>query len=84
MNIEQMIEALRQFPANAVLKCGLSVPDLFINTVANLSISGDHEDPKQSTSVRLVCTAPPRQIEAVMPTTAQVVAEEAEKAGVEV
>ena len=61
MTIEQMIEALRQYPGSAILKCGLSVPDMYINTVANLSISGDHADVKQCTSVRLVVTAPPRE-----------------------
>jgi hypothetical protein len=60
MTIEQLIEALRQFPQNATIKCGLSVPDIYINSVANLSISGDHEDASKCTNVRLVCTAPPR------------------------
>lgn len=60
MNIEQLIEALRQYPANAVIKCGLSVPELYINTVANLSISGDNADPTKCTTVRLVTAAPPR------------------------
>jgi len=64
MTIGEMIEALRQYNTNATLKCGLSVPDMFINTVANLSISGDHADPTQCTSVRLVCTAPPRETNA--------------------
>jgi len=58
MTVEQLIEALQAFPATAEIKCGLSIPSLYINTVANLSISGDNVDPKQCRMVRIVTAAP--------------------------
>ena len=58
MNVEQLIEALRKFPANAQIKCGISIPALYINTIANMSISGDQVDPSQCQYVRIVTAAP--------------------------
>lgn len=58
MTVEQLIEAIRPFPANAEIKCGLSIPSMYINTVANLSISGDHVDQTKCSIVRLVTAAP--------------------------
>ncbi len=58
MTVRELANALDSFPGDAIIKCGLSIPMLYINTVANLSISGDTVDPAESTVVRIVAQAP--------------------------
>ena len=58
MTILELKQALDQFPDGATIKCGLSIPNLYINSVANMSISGDGETPESSSTVRLIAAAP--------------------------
>jgi len=60
MTIGELREALDKFPEDATLRVGISIPDLYINTVANGAITGNHVDPAQCTEVRFVATVPER------------------------
>lgn len=62
MTVRELANALDSFPGDALIKCGLSIPSLYINTVANLSISGNTEDPGKTTVVRIVTQAPELKI----------------------
>jgi hypothetical protein len=58
MTIEELIEALSNYPADAQIKCGISIPSLYINTVANMSVSGNHVEPQKCDAVRIILAAP--------------------------
>lgn len=58
MKVRELANHLDQFPGDAEIQCGLSVPSLFINTVANLSISSDTNDPSEAKVVRIIAAAP--------------------------
>lgn len=58
MIIQELIAHLQSFPETAEIKCGIRIPTLYINTVANLSISGDHVDPTKCTMIRIITAAP--------------------------
>ncbi len=60
MKLQELIEALEPFNPDAEMMIGLSVPDLFINVKASLTIGGNTEDPATCNEVRLVATAPSR------------------------
>lgn len=62
MTVRELANALDNYPGDAIIKCGLSVPSLYINTVANLSISGNTERAQDSTVVRIVAAAPELKI----------------------
>lgn len=61
MTIKEFKEALDKFPEDAKLVVGVSIPDLFINTVANGSITGNAVQPEQVTKVQLLAEVPSRQ-----------------------
>ena len=59
MKIRELLEALQPYNSEAEIQVGLSVPELYINVKANLSIGGNAIDPGACTVVRIVSTAPP-------------------------
>jgi hypothetical protein len=61
MKVRDLANALDAFPGDAEIQCGLSVPSMYINTVANLSISGNTVNPAETTVVRIIAAAPPLQ-----------------------
>jgi len=58
MKIAELIEALQKYNAEARVQAGLSIPTLFINTVANLSIVGDQAEPEKCEVVRIIAATP--------------------------
>ncbi len=62
MTVGELVKALDDYDPAATIEVGLSVPDLFINTRANLSISGNDPNPGRCSIVRIAVTAPPRPL----------------------
>lgn len=60
MNVGEIREALDKFPADASFRVGISIPDLYINTVANASITGNTAEAEDCTEVRFVANVPER------------------------
>ncbi|MCI0564666.1 MAG: hypothetical protein MN733_39870 [Nitrososphaera sp.] len=59
MTISEFRAALAKYPADAKLVVGINIPELYINTHANLSVSGNTVNPDECTLVQLLATAPP-------------------------
>lgn len=60
MKLQELLEALKPYNPEAEIIVGLSVPDLFINVRANLSVTCNADDAADCTEVRLITTALPR------------------------
>lgn len=60
MTIAEFKEALGQYPDDAQLVVGISIPDLYINTVANGSLTGNNVKPDECTKVQFLANVPPR------------------------
>lgn len=60
MTIGELKKALDTYPEDATLVVGVSVPDLFINAVANGSITGNAIKPEECTKVQFLAQVPTR------------------------
>jgi len=60
MTVGEIREALDKYPADATFRVGISIPDLYINTVANAGITGNNVDPGACTEIRFVANVPER------------------------
>lgn len=63
MNVGEFKKALDSYPEDARLVLGISIPELYINTIANGSVTGDHVNPAECTRVQILATAPPKRHE---------------------
>ena len=60
MTVGEIREALAQYPADAKFRVAISIPDLYINTVANASITGNTVKPEDCSELRFVAMVPER------------------------
>lgn len=60
MKIAELIEALQTYPQDADVVVGVTIPDLFINAIANGSIIGNAVRPQDCSKVQFLATVPSR------------------------
>lgn len=60
MTVGEMKKALDTYPDDAKIVVGIQIPDLYINTIANGSITGNAVKPEESTKVQFLASVPPR------------------------
>lgn len=61
MTVGEFRKALDSYPDGAKIVMGISIPELYINTVAHGKITGDTVDPSQCSVIQILAVAPPRQ-----------------------
>ena len=62
MTVGEIRKSLEMYPEDALFRVGVAIPDLFVNTMANAAITGNHVQPCEVTEVRLVATVPSRRV----------------------
>lgn len=60
MTIGEMKTALDNYPDDAILVVGIQIPDLYINTIANGTITGNAVKADECTKVQFLASVPPR------------------------
>lgn len=60
MTRKELQDILDNYPEDATIVVGVTIPDLYINTVANASVSGNNVDTSKCTKVQLLAEVPSR------------------------
>lgn len=60
MTIAELKKALNTYPDDAQVVVGVTIPDLFINAIANGSIIGNAVKPEECSKVQFLATVPSR------------------------